>query len=325
MIKDKDKINSALLISLTNIGDAILTTPVLGVMLKQLPMAKIDVLVSPRTVGLFSNNKSLRDVIVYDKHASIRKKIAFIKGLRCKHYDLIIDLKNSALPFLIGAHFKTPLFFKAKENISMKEKHLQKIKALGFEIEGADFLIKIDKESVAFSKKVISGAKGLKRIVAISVGARSHIKRWPLDNFIQVCKELQDKYKTFLVFLGDKADVGLVKKVTAEITEDYLDLTNKTTLIELAAVLKQCNFLICNDSAIMHMASAVNKPVIALFGPTDFKKYGPEGENSVIIHKNIKCAPCQKAQCAFNHECLNQIMPQDVISKVDILFKKLNI
>jgi len=86
-------------------------------MLKQLPMAKIDVLASPRTVELFNNNTHLREVIVYNKHDSIRGKIAFIKKLRLKHYDLVIDLKNSAFPFLIGAYYRTPLFFKTKENI----------------------------------------------------------------------------------------------------------------------------------------------------------------------------------------------------------------
>lgn len=322
---NKDKIHSALLISLSNIGDAILTTPVLGVMLQQLPMAEVDVLAAPRTVELFDNNSDLREVILYDKHAPIRQKISFIKKLRLKHYDLIIDLKNSAFPFLIGASRRTSLFFKNKKNISMKEKHLQRIKALGFEIKGADFLIKIDKESEAFAKTILSEVKDRSRIIAISVGARSDIKRWPYSSFINVCGELQNKHKAFLVFLGDKGDIELTKKVTAEIGGDYLDLSGKTNLIQLAAILKRCNFLLCNDSAIMHMASAVKKPAIALFGPTDRKKYGPEGENSVIIYKRIKCAPCQKAQCVFNHECLNLITPQEVLSEIEILFKKLNI
>lgn len=322
---NKDKIHSALLISLSNIGDAILTTPVLGVMLQQLPMAEVDILAAPRTVELFDNNSALREVILYDKHAPIKQKISFIKKLRLKRYDLVIDLKNSAFPFLMGARYRTPLFFKNEKNISMKEKHLQKIKALGFDIKGADFLIKIDKESESFVKTILSEVKDRNRIIAISVGARSHIKRWPYSGFINVCKELQNKHKAFLVFLGDKADINLVKRVTAKIGSDYLDLAGKTNLIQLAAVLKRCNFLLCNDSAIMHMACAVKKPVIALFGPTDHKKYGPESENSVIIYKRIKCAPCRKAQCVFNHECLNLITPEEVLSEIEILFKKLNI
>lgn len=325
IIKNKKKINSALLISLSNIGDAILTTPVLEVMFRQLPMAKIDIVASPRTAELFNNNSAVRETIIYNKHAPVIEKIAFIKKIRSKRYDLVIDLKNSALPLLIGARYRTPIFFRSKKNVSMKERHLQKVKSLGFATQGAKFLVEIGKEDEVFSEKMLSGAKGQKRIIAISVGARSDIKRWPLANYIRICRILQNKYKAYLVFVGDKADAELVKKVTAEITNCYIDLAGKTSLLQLAAVLQRCNFLICNDSAIMHMASAVNKPVIALFGPTDYKKYGPESENSIVVTKLIKCAPCQKAQCVFNHECLDLIGPQEVLDKADLLINKLSI
>jgi lipopolysaccharide heptosyltransferase II len=321
---DKSKIKSVLFITLSNIGDAILTTPVLSALLKELPEADIDVMASIRTVDLFRKNRFIREVIVYDKHSPIFEKVKFIKKLRHKRYDLVVDLKNSALGFLLGSLYRTPVLLKHSENISMKEKHLEKIKALGFDIGPAEFLIDIDEKSNIFADRIFSKIDN-KNVVAISCGARSHIKRWPADNFIKLSKVIQDTYGYFLLFLGDAQDKKIVNQVTTELKNEYLDLSGKTSLIELAAVLKRCRFLICNDSAIMHMASAVKIPVIALFGPTDFIKYGPQDKESIIVYKDVNCRPCQKAQCIFKHECLKLIKPIDVLEKVDILSKKLKI
>jgi heptosyltransferase-2 len=320
---DKSKIKSVLFISLSNIGDAILTTPVLSVLLGQLPAAEVDVMASLRTVDLFRENRFVREVIIYDKHASIFDKIRFVKKLRRRKYDLVVDLKNSALVFLLGSPYRTPVLLKHSENISMRKKHLEKIKALGFDISQAEFLIDINEKSKLFADRLFNDIGDDKKVVAVSCGARSHIKRWPVENFIELSKILQDEYGYFLIFLGDEQDEKTVRQITAELKEGYLDISGKTSLIELAAVLKRCSFLICNDSAIMHMASAVNIPIIALFGPTDFIKYGPEGKESTVVYKDMNCRPCQRAQCIFGHECLKSIEPKDVLEKVDILKEKI--
>jgi ADP-heptose:LPS heptosyltransferase len=207
----------------------------------------------------------------------------------------------------------------------MKETHLEKIKSLGFDIRNAKFFIDINEESSIFAKQTLKDIeqKNKKYIIAISVGARSHIKRWPLKNFLEISKELESRDDVFLIFVGDQADKPLVREVLSGIDKNYLDLSGKTSLLELAAILKGCDFLLCNDSAIMHMASAVETPLIALFGPTDHRKYGPKGKNSILIHKDIKCAPCQKAQCLYNHECLDSISSQEVMNKIKVMIENL--
>ncbi len=72
----------------------------------------------------------------------------------------------------------------------------------------------------------------------------------------------------------------------------------------------------------MHLATAINLPVIAIFGPTNHKKYGPRRKDDCIIRKDLECSPCEAAQCRYNHECLKLIKPDDVIEKVSLLIKK---
>ena len=102
-------IHKILFITLSNIGDAILTLPVLSALRDNFPEAGIDVVVGPRPQEVFKKDPRISSVFIYDKHAGLKDKIAFIKKLRAEKYDLAIDMKASFLPFLIGARYGTPI------------------------------------------------------------------------------------------------------------------------------------------------------------------------------------------------------------------------
>ena len=87
----------------------------------------------------------------------------------------------------------------------------------------------------------------------------------------------------------------------------------KTSLSELAAILQQTKIAICNDSGPMHLAVAVNTPVIALFGPTDSKKTGPYGDQNFVLQANVPCHPCRNKVCKKKDWCMKKITPQQVV------------
>jgi ADP-heptose:LPS heptosyltransferase len=89
-------------------------------------------------------------------------------------------------------------------------------------------------------------------------------------------------------------------------------LVGRTNIRQLAAVLKRSRLLITNDSAPLHLACAVGTRVLAIFGPTDPRKYGPTGEFDIVVSKKLSCSPCEKAECAQNYECMKLITPDDV-------------
>jgi len=121
-----------MLVTLSNIGDVILTTPVIMALKSSFPDSEITLVVGPRAVELFSRNNSIDKIIVYDKHASLLKQFRFLRELRKTRYDYVVDLRHTAIPFLVRAKKRSPLFRKL-QSVLMKERHLEVLKQMGLE------------------------------------------------------------------------------------------------------------------------------------------------------------------------------------------------
>jgi len=80
---------------------------------------------------------------------------------------------------------------------------------------------------------------------------------------------------------------------------------------------KSFDILITNDSAPLHIAGSVDTPVIAIFGPTDHRKYGPISPGSIVLRKHLACSPCEKAVCEFDLECMKQVSSDDVLNAAE--------
>ncbi len=310
-------INSILLITLSNIGDVILTTPVISVLKEQFPGAKLDIICGERATDLFKNDPVFRHIFTYNKLSSLGNKIKFIIQLRKQKYDLVVDLRNTLISCFLNAPYHTS-FFERKNKSHMKDKHLKKLEGLKLNINQAPFHIHINREDRAFIDKKLTedGIIFPDTLIAVNPGARSHIKRWTKDGFAQVIKDLLNNFKYKVVLVGDKDDLKLGEEISNLLSTKPLNLIGQTTLAELAYLLKKSALLITNDSACLHMASAIGTKTLAIFGPTDPKKYGPLADGSKVLRKNLTCSPCQVAQCRFNLECMKNIKPDEVISKI---------
>lgn len=320
---DKRDIKSILVITLSNIGDVILTTPVIDALCKNFPGAAIDVMVSLRAKEIFHNNSKIREVMVYNKFSSFKDKFKLILGLRTKSYDMVIDLRHTLVPLFLNSRYRTSLFFRpAKKALYMKDIHLSKLKGLGIDISDAEFLIETKKEDDEYAERVLKSISNKGNLIVIAPGARSSVKRWEVDNFKEVAKKLTGDFKAAIILIGDKDDHPYTNEIAKSLAGNFLNLSGKTSLMQLAALLKHAKLLISNDSAPMHLATALKVPVIAIFGPTDSRKYAPRRENDIVVKKELKCAPCEKAQCRFNHECLKGISPENVIKKAASFYKR---
>ncbi|MDP8229642.1 MAG: glycosyltransferase family 9 protein [Candidatus Gorgyraea atricola] len=292
-------------ITLSNIGDVILTLPVLTALKDNFPGAKIDVVVGPRPKHVFAKDPRINRIFTYDKHASLKDKIAFVSKLRKEKYDLAVDMRNSLLPILIGAKKKTLLFSKNKK-IHKRSAHLEKLSSFGIKYKNKQNIY-ISDEDKRFVDKLLeeNGVKKGDVILGISPGSRSSLKRWSADGFIEVINEVlrQGRYK--IVLIGESNERVFSHK-------DVIDLTGKTNLNQLFALIERMQLLLTCDSASLHIACDLGVKVIAIFGPTDAREYGPTGKDDVVIRKDLKCSPCKKALCKFNHECMSQLSAQEI-------------
>jgi ADP-heptose:LPS heptosyltransferase len=321
-------IKKILFITLSNIGDVILTLPVLSALRDNLPRAIIDVVVGPKPEQVFKKDPRVNKVFVYDKHARLKDKVEFIKKLRPEKYDMAIDMKTSFLPFLIGARCKTSMiickgqaclpFTKLKHKRSM---HLDKLKPFGINYEEQKNIY-IDEGSKDKIESILqdNGVKDEDILIGVSPGSRSYLKQWKREGFIDVISNILKNPRYKVILIGDINEEISSKEITGAVKQPGLiDLTGKTSLNELFALIERFNLLLTCDSASMHIASDLGVKVVAIFGPTDPREYGPRGDKDIIIRKDIKCSPCKKAQCKLGtHECMTAINAEEVLAAVKI-------
>ncbi|MBM3246865.1 MAG: glycosyltransferase family 9 protein, partial [Candidatus Omnitrophica bacterium] len=314
-------VKKILFISLSNIGDAILTLPALDFLRQKFPESKITVMAGPRPKELFCGNPHIDRLIVYDKRARLKEKIKLFRQLNKEKFDLVADLRNSFFGAFLSARYRTsPLRFVPKNIRHMKDRHLYRIRDTECRAQEAKkHLLSIKPEDEAYIQKVLeeNNIKKEDRIVVVAAGARSHIKRWAKEKFAELISSLIKEFGVRAVLVGDKDDIAINKYISEHMPQPLLDLTGKASLAQAAALLKRARLLITNDSAVLHLGSYLDIPIVALFGPTDELKYGPWSRTCAVVKKGIFCRPCEKAQCRFGTlECLNLVKVEDVLRQV---------
>ncbi|MDD5428226.1 MAG: glycosyltransferase family 9 protein [Candidatus Omnitrophica bacterium] len=317
---DKTQVNRILVITLSNIGDIILTTPVIRTLATEFPGVRIDVMVGPQGRGIFEKDPSIFKVIIYDKHIPISEKRRLQIKLKKLHYDLVVDIRNTVFPMLIAPKYRTSTIQRFPRSvIHSKARHLHRLKSLG--IEGTESLayIHITKEDEEYVDTLIKERGITDPIVVVNAGSKSHLKRWAADGFAEISDRLISDCKASVVLVGLMEDEAIVKEVASKMKQRPHILVGKTNIRQLAALLKRSRLLVTNDSAPLHLGCAVGVKVVALFGPTDARKYGPTGEFDVVISEKLSCAPCEKAECVRNYECMKLITPDAVFDAAKMI------
>ncbi len=322
MIVDKMEVKRILVITLSNVGDIILTTPVIKTLKKEFPGARLDVMVGPQGKEIFEKDPAVFKLIIYDKHLPIAEKRRLQLKLKKLKYDLVADIRNTVFGLLIGPKFRTATIQKFPGSVvHSKKRHLYRLKSLGIanlEDESYIYIPKEDEEHVA---KLLKEENVGEPIAVISPGSKSHIKKWTVEGFAEIADRLIRECGAHVIFAGTPEDREVVDNIITKMKHKPHDLVGKTNIRQLAALLKRSNILITNDSAPLHLGCAVGTKVLALFGPTDPKKYGPTGEFDVVISKKLSCSPCETAECGRNYECMKLILPDEVFDAVKVMLE----
>ena len=309
---DKDRIKKVLVITLSNLGDVVLTTPVVEVLLREFPEAKIDVMVGPNGAEIFRKHPKISELITYDKFKPFPDKIKLIRELRERQYSLIVDLRNTLLPYLIGAPYRSLPFNKFSRHIAHKKDiHLWKLKTLGINISNPPYCIYIDDSDREYVNNALKNLPPGK-IVAINTGAKSHLKRWTKEGFAYLIDKIKNDEGANIIMIGSPEDVETSSSILKQVKADVVNLVGKTTVRQLVALLEKADFLITNDSAPLHIASILDKKVLAIFGPTDPKEYGSFNKGCAALQKPLVCVPCERAHCAFDYECMRFLKKERV-------------
>jgi lipopolysaccharide heptosyltransferase II len=321
-------IEKVLFFTLSNFGDVILTLPALDALRAEYPQALITVMVGPRAAGVFENNPYINELIIYDKYAPVKEKIKLFFKLKKEHFDLVVDLRNTLYGALLPARFKTSPFLRMPASIQhMKQHNLYKLR-MALRQNG---LWQAIKEKVLYispeDKDYISallknnGITPKDRMIIVSPATGGKTRRWPRENFIQLCQRLASDYPVILIGRKqDKALTGYIKDKTS--SEKVFDFAGLTNLAQLAVILKQASLVVVCDTGILQLASYLDIPIVGLFGPSDEHRYGPWSSRFKVVSVQTPCRPCTEPDCRFKtNECMQKISVDMVLDSIDELLK----
>ncbi len=338
-----------LIVKLSALGDVIQTLPSLAALRRLYPDAHITWVVEEAAADLIKNHPYL-DVVLVSRRKSWSKEIlrgrfreplkeirSFIKTLRQRHYDLVIDFhglfKSSVIVFLSRGKRKlgydslqelSGLFLHEKIPEDMNkhavERYLDFPCYLGAQIDDVQFVLPSDKEVHARVQNLLS-KYGLedKKFIVISPVAFWETKLWNNEKFARLADLINDKLKIKVIFTGGEKEP--IEEITSSMTTETINLAGQTSLRELACLYGKAKMVVSTDSGPMHLAAAVGTPVIALFGPTDPARTGPYGSGHTVIRAQLPCSPCFLKKCA-TRKCMEDISVEEVFAAVEKITKE---
>ena len=319
-----------LIIQTAFIGDVILATPLIEKLYDKFPDSKIDFVLRKGNEKLFTNHPKLNTVFVWDKKQNkYGNLIKILKQIRSSNYDYVINLQRFAtsgfLTFLSGGKTKigfdkNPLSFSYKIKVKHEigngkhetERNLQLIESIS---DNSKYLPKLYPETLNFDKiKQYTTEK----YVCIAPASVWYTKQYPKHKWVELINALQD-YKVFLI--GAPSDNEMCNEIIEKSThKNTVNLSTELNFLDSAALMKSAEMNYVNDSAPMHIASAVNANVIAVFCSTvPSFGFGPLSSSSKVaeVTEELNCRPCGlhgKKECPEGHfNCAEKIKLEQLL------------
>jgi heptosyltransferase II len=330
-----------LIINLMYIGDLLFATPLLHSLRQRYPEAYISLLIDQKYADVVRFNPNISELICIDKkgyHGKLRNFIRLIGELRQKKYDLVINLhrneRSSALAAFSGgkkiAGFSKPGFsllfdqvIEERKNIHQVAAYLEVLKALDIPVADCGLEMGVDEKSTLQAQKIWDQSFPQQEknypVIGLNTGGSWPTKRWTVDGFAQLADQLLGKGYGVCFFGGpmDQQDVdAILQKMQRVASSRFAVFTGKTTLLEMASLVKKCAVVVTGDSGPMHIAVSQQVPVIALFGPSDPVRYAPYRQQEAVILSARDCLCCGLHECQ-GHECMKEISVDEVLKKIN--------
>jgi lipopolysaccharide heptosyltransferase II len=328
-----------LIVNVNWLGDVLLSTAAIRAIKKSYPRSFLACMVVERCVEVLENNPYLDEIIIFDEtalHKGIIAKIKFTQELKKKNFDIVFLFHRSftrtlitflsGIPERVGYYTKKRGFLLTKKielpnkGIHRLEYYLNIITSCGIKSDGkyCDFFISDHDKKYASEFFKNENIQDNDFIVVINPGGNWQPKRWPEENFAQLCQRLIQELKAKIIISGSSKDITLANRIVSLMRSRPMISAGKTTLKQLGALMQRSDLVISADSGPMHIAAAVGVDLIALFGPTSDSVTGPIGKGKIaVIKKDINCKiPCYESHCQKGYLCMRNITVEDVFEKV---------
>ncbi len=335
------------LIRATNwVGDAIMALPALRVVREKFAQAEIGVLGRPYVLDIYREQGIADELIPYDSsggHRGFAGREKLAAQLRDEKFDVALLLQNAFDAAWLAWRAKIPerigyardgrslLLTKAVEvpqegEIPSHEKfyYLELLRRAGWlerlpEVPWIELKVSEGKRRNAEEFLASSGVQTARMRIAVGAGASyGSAKCWPPERFAEALNKLTDANDADVILFGTSGEAEVSAAIVAGLKKKPVDLTGRTQIADLSALLSRCNLFIGNDSGAMHVAAAVGLPIVSVFGPTDPHGTAPVTPKCTVVQEKPYCSPCFLRRCPTDHRCMKAVTPVMVVSAAQL-------
>lgn len=329
-----------LIVEVNWLGDVLFSTAAIRELRAMHPQSYIGCLVHKRCEEVLAGNPHINELIILDEdniHRGLRGKIVLIRLLKTKHFDTVYLFHRSftralicwlsGIPHRIG--YTTPkrrAFL--TESITPSEGAMHRAAYYMYIITRkvirdkeqlrCDFFI--NDSDTAFIHRLLEkeNIHSHECVVVMHPAGNWPAKRWPKHYFAELADQLITRYQSTVIFTGTGKECFLIGEIIALMKQKATNLCGGTSLKQLGALFECSDLLISGDSGPLHVAAALARPVIALFGPTDQSITGPLATRNVaVLQKSVDCTiPCYTVDCPDNR-CMAAIGVEDVLNCIE--------
>jgi heptosyltransferase II len=324
------------------IGDSVMSVPALRALRRAFPDSHIALHTRSSNEGLFRDADFIDRILPIDRaESSLTEVIDQARSLRGEKFDVAIIFPNSFASALTARFAGIPRRFGYSQEMRRlfltdgitppawkNERHevfyyLELVKAveerfLGSKIESlkepnTDLSVSPVRKEEARDFLARRGIDFSRPVIAIGAGStNSEAKRWPAERFSKLIQMLRADLGANIILLGSEGDMVVSAAISNAAEMKPLDLTGKTSVADVTAILSVANLLISNDMGLAHVAPAVGTPTIVIFGPTNPITTRPFSPLAEVIRHAVECSPCMLRQCPIDHRCMIRISAESV-------------
>lgn len=333
---------SVLIVHTGQIGDNLLTTPVIRSIRKSLPGAYIAFLTTPQNYHVFTYNPYLDEIILLDKSISVGEYKRFLSNIKKRRFNIVLDYlcnpRTAFITWFSDAKRRVGYDLRLRKyayNIVVKRDPAPKysvdfkydlLRALYIDGDGFALDLFIPDEAGSFASDFIKSIKNTHGpVITVSPVSRRAYKQWQADRFAKLADMLISTLHAQVVFLWGPGEKTYVQQIMYMMKQKPHLSPQTRTIKELAAIIKLADMHIGNDNGIKHIAIAMRTPTVTVHGPSDPVSWEPpDSPFHVWIKKDTECGKCVPRNCKYNLKCLDAIQPEEVFGIVQGLYARIN-
>ncbi len=333
---------SILIILMGSLGDVARGLSLIAPIKANLPQSRITWLVEPNCKELVDLHPQIDHIIMFNRAWSIRSVWDLCRRLRAVHFDISLDLQRhlksgffsllSGSKMRIGFHrndakelnwiFNTETIPYFSEDLPKLEHYFKFLEHLGLAYPPAPDFGFSDWNERPHLPPIPTESDH--PVVSVVMGSRWETKNWFRDAYLRLIKLILEKAVARVVLVGDASQRADANYIAATISHSaVVNLVGKTSLTQLAALLKHSQAAVGPDSGPGHLAAALGTPYIALFGPTSARRTAPYGCEHLVVQAELDCMPCYQKQCPeHTRQCMHDIRVEQIMDKLSQVLAK---